>query len=250
MERMNEAMKSLKLIECYSPKMDSADANTIKTALDTQAYRLKHHDAQLSNIAAGVKQLTDSQADLQASVATKPPPAPFSLPVSSAPVRLASPPKFSGESGECRPFLIQCDLHFSMDPNAFASEQARVAFMVSHMTGRAAAWVTTAEWSRGAQVCQTAQDFSQALLRVFDQTSPARKASSALLKIQQGCRRVVDYVLEFRTLAADSGWNETSTISAFIGLAEEVKDFLAPLDIPKGLRKPSRNSLSHRQSPP
>ncbi|KAI3374600.1 hypothetical protein L3Q82_021167 [Scortum barcoo] len=161
------------------------------------------------------------------------PPAPSSVPVSSAPVHLASPLKFSGESSECRPFLIQCDLHFSMDPNAFASVQARVAFMVSHMTGRAAAWAT-AEWSRGAQVCQTAQDFSQALLRVFDQTSPAREASSALLKIQQGCLRVVDYALEFRTLAADSGWNETSIIGAFMdGLAEEVKDFLAPLDIPR-----------------
>ncbi|KAI3355532.1 hypothetical protein L3Q82_018363, partial [Scortum barcoo] len=62
----------------------------------------------------------------------------------------------------------------------------------------------------------------------------AREASSALLKIQQGRRRVVDYALEFRTLAADSGWNETSIIGAFMdGLAEEVKDFLAPSDIPR-----------------
>ncbi|KAI3358632.1 hypothetical protein L3Q82_015048 [Scortum barcoo] len=102
---------------------------------------------------------------------------------------------------------------------------------------RAAAWAT-AEWSRAPKVCQTAQDFSQALLRVFDQTSPAREASSALLKIQQGRRRVVDYALEFRmTLAADSGWNETSIIGALMdGLAEEVKDFLAPLDIPRDFK--------------
>ncbi|KAI3374601.1 hypothetical protein L3Q82_021170, partial [Scortum barcoo] len=160
------------------------------------------------------------------------PPAPSSVPVSSAPVHLASPLKFSGESSECRPFLIQCDLHFSMDPNAFASVQARVAFMVSHMTGRAAAWAT-AEWSRGAQVCQTAQDFSQALLRVFDQTSPAREASSALLKIQQGCLRVVDYALEFRTLAADSGWNETSIIGAFMdGLAGGSKGLSGSIEPP------------------
>ncbi|KAI3355121.1 hypothetical protein L3Q82_017992, partial [Scortum barcoo] len=65
--------------------------------------------------------------------------------------------------------------------------------------------------------------------------SLAREASSALLKIRQGRWRVVDYALEFRTLAADSGWNETSIISgAFMdGLAEEVKDFLAPLDTPR-----------------
>ncbi|KAI3377213.1 hypothetical protein L3Q82_009125 [Scortum barcoo] len=66
-------------------------------------------------------------------------------------------------------------------------------------------------------------------------TSPAREASSALLKIRQGRRRVVDYALEFRTLAADSGWNETSIISALSWTVslEEVKDFLAPLDTPR-----------------
>ncbi|KAI3370297.1 hypothetical protein L3Q82_025072 [Scortum barcoo] len=201
--------------------MDSADANTIKTALDTQAYRLKHHDAQLSNIAA-----PPASPATAAAAPPQPPPVPFSLPVSSAPVCLASPPKFSGESGECRPFLIQCDLHFSMDPNAFASEQARVAFMVSHITEKGGC------------------------LGYGRVTSPAREASSALLKIQQGRRRVVDYALEFRTLAADSGWNETSIISAFIdGLTEEER-LSGSVGHPKGLRKPSRNSLSHRQSPP
>ncbi|KAI3354261.1 hypothetical protein L3Q82_018792 [Scortum barcoo] len=62
------------------------------------------------------------------------------------PVRLAPPEKFSGESGECRPFLVQCDLHFKNDPAAFSSEQAQVVFMVSHLMGRAAAWAT-AEWA-------------------------------------------------------------------------------------------------------
>ncbi|KAI3376751.1 hypothetical protein L3Q82_000348 [Scortum barcoo] len=274
-------------------EMDSADANTIKTALDTQAYRLKHHDAQLSNIAAGVKQLTDSQADLQVSVATKvnqltdqmqsltsrlegfiaaspsppaapappaspattaaappqpppPPPAPSSLPVSSAPVRLASPPKFSGESGECRPFLIQCDLHFSMDPNAFASEQARsCVYGFSH--DREVDHWATAEWSRGAQVCQTAKDFSQALLRVFDQTHlPHGKRLLLCSRSGQGRRRVVDYALEFRTLAADSGWNETSSIGRFHGRSRGgSKGLSGSVGHPKGLRKPSgRNSLS------
>ncbi|KAI3370894.1 hypothetical protein L3Q82_007408 [Scortum barcoo] len=46
-------------------------------------------------------------------------------------------------------------------------------------------------------------------------------------------RRVVDYAIEFRTLAADSGWNEVAIRDAFVtGLTEEIKDHLAPLDLP------------------
>ncbi|KAI3373874.1 hypothetical protein L3Q82_022445 [Scortum barcoo] len=257
--------------------MDSADANTIKTALDTQAYRLKHHDAQLSNIAAGVKQLTDSQADLQASVATKvnqltdqmqsltsrlegfiatlspsppaapappaspataaaappqPPPAPFSLPVSSAPVRLASPPKFSGESGECRPFLIQCDLHFSMDLNAFGGASSSCSFMVSHNDreggclgyGRVVSPRFVKQLKTFLKLCSV----------FLTRRLPHGKRLLLCSKSNRDAGGWWNYALEFRTLAADSGWNETSIISAFIdGLTEEVKDFLAPLDIPK-----------------
>lgn len=254
--------------------MDPADANAINSALTTQGTKLKNHETKLNTIAAGVKHLTNSQSELQASVAmqvnqlsaqlqlvvsqlegltaaaptvpaapatpampaaaTPPQPlsTPPSMPVSFPPVRLAPPEKFSGESVECRPFLTQCDLHFKTYQAAFASEQARVSFMVSHLTGRAAAWAMM-EWVRGAQICQNAQDFSQALSRIFDQMSPTWEASSALLSIQQGRRRVVDYAIEFHTLPTDSGWNEVSIKGYFVrGLTEEIKDCLALLDLP------------------
>lgn len=34
-------------------------------------------------------------------------------------LRLAPPEKFSGDSGDCRTFLVQCDLHFKLNPGAF-----------------------------------------------------------------------------------------------------------------------------------
>lgn len=43
----------------------------------------------------------------------------------------------------------------------------------------------------------------------------------------------MDYAIEFRTLAADSGWNDSALIDAFLhGLAAKVKDQLILLDIP------------------
>ncbi|KAI3356674.1 hypothetical protein L3Q82_003362 [Scortum barcoo] len=68
---------------------------------------------------------------------------------------------------------------------------------------------------------------------MFDHTSPSRDASRALLSLKQRGRGVIDYAIEFRTLVADSGWNEVSIIDAFVnGLEEEVKDHLAPHDLP------------------
>ncbi|KAI3356758.1 hypothetical protein L3Q82_003435 [Scortum barcoo] len=58
-------------------------------------------------------------------------------------------------------------------------------------------------------------------------------ASRALLGLRQRSRRVIDYAIEFRTLAADSGWNSPAIKDAFINrLNDDVKDQLAPQEIP------------------
>ncbi|KAI3377947.1 hypothetical protein L3Q82_009078, partial [Scortum barcoo] len=52
--------------------------------------------------------------------------------------------------------------------------------------------------------------------------------SRALFGLRQRSRRVIDYAIEFRTLAADSGWNSPAITGAFInGLNDDIKDQLA-----------------------
>lgn len=114
-----------------------------------------------------------------------------------------------------RIFLVQCDLHFRHNPAAFVSDQAKVAFIVSHLTGRAAAWAT-AEWSRDSNICQSLTVFQATMSKIFDHTSPSSEASRALMQIKQHHRQVVDYAIEFRTVAADSGWNTPTLIDAFM----------------------------------
>jgi len=75
-------------------------------------------------------------------------------PTPSSCSRLASPEKFSGDSGDCRPFLVQCDLHYQHQPSAFPTDQSRIAFMITHLTGRAATWAT-AEWARDSPLCRS-----------------------------------------------------------------------------------------------
>ena len=183
--------------------MDSADPKNLQTALSAQSTKIHQQETQLSSVSRGVQELSRRQEEFQASVTsqvnhlasqlhqvlsqlgTAPPATPPAETPAAAPVtgpvvhmslRLAPPEKFSGDSGDCRTFLVQCDLHFRHNPAAFESDQAKVAFMVSHLTGRAAAWAT-AEWSRDSDICQSLTVFRDNLSRIFDHSSPAREAS-------------------------------------------------------------------------
>lgn len=70
----------------------------------------------------------------------------------------------------------------------------------------------------------------------FLHTSSGREAARALIKIRQGNRRVSDYAIDFRTLAAKSEWNSAALTDAFFqGLSETVKDQLVSVDLPTEL---------------
>lgn len=246
--------------------MDPADPRTLHAALSAQGVKIFHHEEQLGLVNQEMQELRGRQAGIQEALSTQmqqlavqmnhffthqqtaPPvtsstterlpvnaPADFPSQAVSSPLRLALPERFSGDSSNCRAFLVQCDLHFQHNPGAFSSDHGKVAFIVSHLTGRAAAWAT-AEWSRETELCYSLTDFIETMSRIFDHSSPATEASRKLFHIRQLNRQVVDYAIEFRTAAADSGWNVPALRDAFMtGLSEPIKDQLAPLETPRDL---------------
>ncbi|KAL1246548.1 hypothetical protein QQF64_034593 [Cirrhinus molitorella] len=61
----------------------------------------------------------------------------------------------------------------------------------------------------------------------------AKEASRLLASLQQGRRSVADYSVEFRTLAATSGWNAEALSARFLeGLRESLKDELYAREVP------------------
>ena len=67
--------------------------------------------------------------------------------------------------------------------------------------------------------------FLEEFRRVFDHPAAGADAAGPLHSIRQGGRGIVDYTLEFRTLAAESGWDALR--SAYRGgLSEKIKDLL------------------------
>lgn len=166
-----------------------------------------------------------------------PPPVPPPVPILMPPptIHLSNLVQFSGDSESCCSFLIQCGLHFEMQASSFPMDHTKVAYMISHLTGRAEAWATP-ELARDSPVHTSVDNFKDALSKICDQNTPDREAASVLMGLLQGKRMVADYTIEFRILGEDSGWNSFSLCNAYQhGLSDHLKHQLAPLELPEGL---------------
>ena len=149
--------------------------------------------------------------------------------------KIPAPQRYDGRSGGCRPFLTQCSLIFQLQPHSFASEAARIAYIITLLSDRALLWAT-ALVEKKSPICDSLEVFTHNLRQVFDHPVSGREAARRLLDLRQGPQTVVDYTIQFRTLAEETGWEEEAMISTFYhGLAEEIKDELATRDWGYGL---------------
>lgn len=57
--------------------------------------------------------------------------------------------------------------------------------------------------------------FIQLFRRVFDHSPEGKEVSGRLLTLNQGSRRAAEHALDFRTIAAESGWNESALKAVF-----------------------------------
>ena len=146
-------------------------------------------------------------------------------PAVGAGCKLAPPARFAGELGLCKTFLIDCSIHYELNPHAFPSNRSKIAFMISHLTGRAKAWAS-AEWARDSPVCHSLTEFEAALRKTFDPVTTDRERAGELSGLRQGSESVCDYAIRFRTLSAESGWNATALYDVFLKGESEPPEFL------------------------
>ena len=169
--------------------------------------------------------------------------------------------RYDRSPGECRSFLTQCQLIFSLQPRTFPMEAARVAF-ITQLTGRAKKWGTTA-WSADSPCVQSSACLMQDMHQVFDWLAVGLEASRELMQLRQEDNSVSDYTIYFQTLVIDSGWEGRALIDAFFnGLSEAVKDKLLTQEPPDeldriivmairiGSRLEDRKHLVKPRSPP
>ncbi|KAF7707178.1 hypothetical protein HF521_018396, partial [Silurus meridionalis] len=148
---------------------------------------------------------------------------------------MALPASFSGDAAECHGFLLQVSLYIEMHPHSFPNERAKVAFLISLLTGRALAWAR-ALWSAASPALTTYAAFTRHFTEVFSTAPGDTSTADQLLNIHQGRDSVLGYSLRFRTLAASAGWNEKALLAVYRkGLNQELRLAMATYDDSLGL---------------
>lgn len=146
--------------------------------------------------------------------------------------RLPPPETYAGDPGSCEAFLTQCGLVFALQPTTFPTDKARVAYVITLLSGRARDW-GTAIWTNRPALRTNFSEFSKEMKKVFDRSKRGHEAAREVLQLRQGRRTVSDYSIQFRTLAVSAGWNAEAMYDVFFnGLSEDVKDELLPHTLP------------------
>ncbi|KAL0180404.1 hypothetical protein M9458_025846 [Cirrhinus mrigala] len=172
---------------------------------------------------------------------SSPSPSTSSLPVPSSP--MARPVPYSGWAEECNGFQLQCSLIFTMQPTLYPTDQSKIAFIISLLSGSALQWAETL-WLQTRPATQTIQSFIAHFKEVFGQSNSAISAGEQLYHLKQGTMSIHEYSLKFRTLAAASGWNERSLLTTYrLGLEPKLRLQLTALDDHLGLEKFIQHSI-------
>lgn len=157
------------------------------------------HAEELSAARHTVESLAAQKADLSKQVHTL-----RHDPGFPQPARFLSEPRvnnlssYAGEPTQCRAFLTQCEVVFSLQPYTYAEDRSRVACIISLLSGRVRDWGTSL-WEAESEICTHFDTFKEEMLKVFDRLVNVREASRFLSTLPQGHRPVTDYAIEFRT---------------------------------------------------
>ncbi|KAK3524658.1 hypothetical protein QTP86_000497 [Hemibagrus guttatus] len=128
--------------------------------------------------------------------------------------RLALPEKFNGSADHCRGFLRQCEVFFSHQLRMYLEEGTKCAFLMSLLTDRALEWVS-AVWDADPQIKASYDYFAGMIRAVFEYLAGSKDISLRLMELRQGSEAAAYYVIRFRTLAAQSGWNDAALWAVF-----------------------------------
>ncbi|KAL0186270.1 hypothetical protein M9458_017940, partial [Cirrhinus mrigala] len=175
-----------------APQASPPSVLQIASELSAQASMLAAHGQQLDRLTDLTGQLVRALQGLQL---TPPPAAPPATPPPPA------PQPFDGTAAKCRGFLLQCTLFVNQQPHLYPTEEGKISFICSLLTGRALDWAT-AVWHLDRPTFPSFAAFLQQFQGVFQPSSESAEAGEEIMALRQ------DYALTFHTLAAQSGWND------------------------------------------
>uniref|UniRef100_A0A673KZI5 DUF4939 domain-containing protein n=1 Tax=Sinocyclocheilus rhinocerous TaxID=307959 RepID=A0A673KZI5_9TELE len=87
-------------------------------------------------------------------------------PPSASASPVAIPSAYLGEAMECSGFLLQVSLYIEMQPQKFATERSKVAFLLSLLSGRALLWAR-AIWNSQSAIINSFYAFVAHFKEIF-----------------------------------------------------------------------------------
>ncbi len=117
---------------------------------------------------------------------------------------MAMPASYAGDLTECGGFLLQLALYIAMQPQKFPTENSKVAFLMSLLSGRAFLWAK-AIWNANSVIINSYEAFTNHFKEVFGSATGALSVSDQLLRLRQGSSSTKEYTLQFCTLAVTNG---------------------------------------------
>ncbi|KAL0147107.1 hypothetical protein M9458_057631 [Cirrhinus mrigala] len=184
------------------PTLDPAAVYRLSSEVSAQAGVLAAHQQQLTRLTTLTEELVKTLQSLQLPTPT-PQAMPPSPPIASP--RLAYPEKFDGTPAKCKGFLLQCSLFVSQQPALYPTEESRIAFVCSLLTGKALGWATTI-WNSDRLTYPSFKVFLQRFKEVFDFPEEGESAGVQILTLRQGKGTAAEFALAFHMLAAQTGW--------------------------------------------
>ncbi|KAK3567253.1 hypothetical protein QTP86_015084 [Hemibagrus guttatus] len=95
-----------------------------------------------------------------------------------------------------------------------APQGTKCPFLLSSLTGRALDWAS-AVWDTDPQIRTSFTYFTGMIQEVFEYPAGGKDISLQLMELRQGSDSAMDYAIKFRTLAAQSSWNDAALWAVF-----------------------------------
>ncbi len=122
---------------------------------------------------------------------------------------------------------MQSYICISQQPLTYPTDDSRVAFICSLLTGKALEWAT-AMWQGNRMSFPSYDHFIRQFRDVFEHSASGKEAGEELIALRQGNHTAAEYTLDFRTLAAQTGWdNEPLRLFYRKGLNSDLQSELA-----------------------
>ena len=154
------------------------------------------------------------------------------------PRHVALPEKFNGDRKKFRGFINQIKLLFIINESRYLKDALKIATVGTLLTDKALTWYNPMieRPERFKSELASWESFLAIMVSTFGEVDQMRVAANKMRRLTQGSQSASSYAADFRQLAADLDYNESTLILQFqSGLSNEIKDMLLHFDHPSDL---------------